>query len=346
MRVLVVKLGAMGDVIMSLTMITALRASEPTAHLTWVVGGASRPILELVDGVDEIICVDERHMLRGGLVERVRALSGLWSRIAGRSFDLVVTGHVDRRYRILSAPVFARARRAFAPIPGRYHGHEYARLISNCDGPSIQNYRLPEIAQRLPPPPFERRAGRPVIVLAPGGARNVLRDDPLRRWPVEHYAALARALVDDGSTVVVIGAPHERHIAEMFAEVAVIDLIGRTSFPELAATIRTADVIVTHDSLALHVAHLTRTPTVALFGPTVPTEKVPSATSVGHLSPIRVIWGGGQLPCRPCYDGKNYFACQSNACMRELSIEEVLASLRELLRDRPKLQSSRQVTDR
>jgi heptosyltransferase II len=337
MRVLVVKLGAIGDVIMSLTIVSALRAQRPAAHLTWIVGRTSRPILELIDGIDAIVEVDEQRLFRGGMLVRASEILAVWRRVAGKSFDLVITGHPDPRYRLLTLPVSAAARRGFArqgrdgPLPGRMHSHEYARLVSGSDGPDAPVYQLPVIARRLPPAPFKRDHGDRVVVLASGGARNVMRDDPLRRWPVRSYAALAQALVSRGYTVVLVGAPHDRSILPEFAGVPVIDLIGRTTLPELAATFGASDVVVTHDSLALHMAGLARTDVVALFGPTSPAEKVPTISGgAGLAGRVRVIWGGEHLACRPCYDGRSFYDCKSNKCMSEIAVSDVLAAVEEI----------------
>jgi heptosyltransferase-2 len=115
----------------------------------------------------------------------------------------------------------------------------------------------------------------------------------------------------------------------------VIDLVGRTTLAELAAVFRSADAVVTHDSLALHMAGLVRTGIVALFGPTSPLEKV-AVASVGADSAerIRVIWGGAHLACRPCYDGRRYYDCRANRCMSEITVDEVLLALEEIFRVR------------
>jgi len=330
MRVLVIKVGAIGDVIMSLTMISALRVLHPDTHLTWVVGKTSQPILDWIEGVDTTIVVDEQRLLAGRFDSRLRETLRLWRALAGKSFDLVVTGHSDPRYRLLSAPVRTRARRSFArgtragPLPGRYHGDEYARLISDLDGPATLRYELPRIVRPLPAPPLERDGKAPIVVLAPGGARNVLRDDALRRWPLESYVELARTLIRSGYRVLLTGAADEKALADGFSSLPVTDLIGRTSLPELAAIFQSARVVVTHDSLALHLARLVRTAAVALFGPTSPWDKVPDETQV------RVLWGGAALPCRPCYDGVNYFSCPSNICMRTISADQVARAVCEL----------------
>jgi heptosyltransferase-2 len=340
LRVLIVKLGAMGDVIMSLSMISALRSLDPRAHVTWMVGKGSRALLELVDCVDRLVVLDETRLLRGALPGRIREVATAWRSVCGESFDLVVTAHRDRRYRILAAPVRARERRSFShsgrsgPIPGRYHGNEYARLILGQDGPGNRQYALPEIARVLPPVPFERSGKDSIVVLAPGGARNVLRDDPLRRWPVEFYAEVARRELARSRQVVLVGGEGDVQLRPCFAGLPLVDLIGRTSVPELVATVRAANVVVTHDSLVLHLAQLARAPIVALFGPTSPSERMcaPPMQHAGGRRESSILWGGAHLPCRPCYDGLNYARCPVNKCMHDLSPEMVTEAIEQVIR--------------
>lgn len=329
MRVLIVKIGAIGDVVMGLSMLPAIRDIDRSAHITWVVGKGSKPILELVAGVDKIVMVDEARLFRGPPLGRVAELAKAWRRLAGRSFDIVATAHSDWRYRALSALSFAGTRRSFsrrgpcAPIPGRYLAWECVRLISGRDGPDTPRPGLPVISQSLPPPKVERMPGETIVVLAPGGARNILRDDPLRRWPVSSYVELAKLLIGNGCRVVLVGGTADLDMKAPFAGLPVTDLIGGTSLPELTSTLRAADVIVTHDSLALHLGVLLGKPVVALFGPTVPHERC-SVT----MAPVHVIWGGERLACRPCYNGRDFATCAANRCLMEIPPAEVFAAVR------------------
>jgi heptosyltransferase-2 len=166
--------------------------------------------------------------------------------------------------------------------------------------------------------------GGRVVALAPGGARNVLADDALRRWPIRRYGQLAERLRGDGHTVVLTGGPGDEWVREeMPGAGACVDLIGRTSVPELIGVLSAADVVVTHDSGPLHLALMAGVPLVALFGPTNPAEKVPRGGDT------TVLWGGDGLACRPCYDGRTYAVCSSRACLRQIDVVGVHRAVNE-----------------
>lgn len=302
-RVLFIKIGAIGDVVMALSVLDYLKEE----NLTWVVGKGAFPLLEKLGDKMEVIPIDEEKLLRGSFREKIFSLFKIWRRLGFRSFDLVLTGHRDRRYGWISRWVRARERRSFEAVPGRYHGDEYVRLLTGndvgpqkrfCNGFSLEN-----------------RGG---IILAPGGAKNVLADDAQRRWPVEYYVTLAKALIERGNEVVLTGAASDAWVLPAFEGLGVVNRIGELSLVELLEVYARAEVVVTHDSGPLHLARLVDAPVVALFGPTNPFEKTVQSDK------LCVLWGGEHLACRPCYDGKRYASCQRNECMWSLQPEFVL----------------------
>lgn len=336
-RALIVKLGAIGDVAMALPMVTALRAQYPGCHIAWLCGAAAHPLLACVGAVDELIDADDRALLAGSRREKAAATIDLWRRLAGRRFDLVLTAHSDPRYRRLTQPVRATVRRALAAgpgnrgiVPGRYHGDEYVRLVTGQD-----DYR----AQSLPPPALDAalspalrsllaervRAGASLVALSPGGARNVARDNPLRRWPLSNYAALARLLDANGFAVALAGSESDAWTRVAFAGLPSIDLIGRTTLPQLVALFRTCAAVVSHDSGPLHLARLAGAPRVALFGPTDP------AAFLGDGERAVLLWPGKALPCAPCYDGREFAACADNLCMQRITPEAALDAVLALV---------------
>jgi heptosyltransferase-2 len=332
-KVLIVRLNAIGDIVMTLPLLEVLRSRYPAAQVTYVCGETVASIPRLLDRV-EVIAVDDRALLMGTFSEKVRALIDVWRRLFGRRFDLVLTLHFDWRFLLLSATALARERRRLnrsrgrrLPVPGRYDGAEYIRLLTEIDGPDAPPARLPELNLTLPNSLRQlfKNCTTPLVALAPGGAKNLVNDSPLRRWPLESYARLARELCRVGYRVAITGASSDAWVGTAFRHLEVIDLIGQTSLVDLLALYQHCSAVVTHDSGPLHFALLARVPTIALFGPISPHERVLAQPW------LRVIWGGAGLVCRPCFDGRHYAPCSNNRCMTEIDVELVAEAVEELV---------------
>ena len=344
MRILIVKLGALGDAIMATAGLIPLRERYEGAHITWLAGRSVTPVLRLVPEIDELIEVDDAAILTGGTLARARALIQVLGSLAGRRFDLVLTAHPDRRYALLTKTVRAGERRRFSwdgsgvPfIHGRHHCDEYVKLFTGAEDDCAVPPVFPAVSCELSPRHAGIRdpLGAPVVLLAPGGARNLLRSDALRRWPVDHYAALATSLHEEGVRCVLIGDKHDAWTRPHFSSLDLIDLIGETTLEELLAICQASDALVTHDTGALHLGRLAGVPQVALFGPTNPSRVAPSErhhrAGEAMNPPAITLWGGAGLSCRPCYDGVDYADCVDNACLREVSPRRVKEAVMQLL---------------
>jgi heptosyltransferase-2 len=333
--VLIVKLAAIGDVAMALPMITALRSENTQKHITWLCGTIAAPLLRCVDGIEDVIAIDEAAVLAGNRARKAQAVMAAWSALRGKRFDLVLTAHTDSRYRLFGAGVRATERRWLGErgarsrlVAGRYYGDEYVRLATEVDDGTARRFAPPPLRVELDRGVGERLArldARAPVALAPGGARNPGRDDPLRRWPVERYAEVARELVRRGRTVLLTGAPNDAWIRPAFEGIDVVDLVGATTLPGLVALYARCGVVVTHDSGPLHLARLSGAPLVGLFGPTSP------ASMLREDARTIALWPGAMLPCAPCYDGRNFAPCGDNVCMQHIGSNDVVARVDALL---------------
>ena len=337
MDVLVVKIGAIGDAVMALGALHWLKSTRPSVRITWVAGERIVPLLQVAGMVDRIVPVNEEALFGDSRIRALKAVMEVWKRLSGNRYDLALLGHRDRRYRILIPPGRCREIRRFGkiegraiPVSGRYHGDEYLRLLSGIDDFSMPVFSFPPLDLPGLDPVLEEILGpknRPWILLFPGSAKNHLREDPLRRWPIRHYVELADRMTARGYAVIVSGAKSDLWVRDYFKESKVTDLIGMTDLTALMGVISRADVVVAHDSGPLHLALLLMRPLLALFGPTDPKERLPRQKS----SSVLPIWKSQELPCSPCYDGVTYAPCRQNLCMEKITAQEVEEGIEQLL---------------
>ena len=328
--VLILKFGAIGDVIMLIPAAHALH--QRGFRVDWACSPSVAPILRLYPWIN-VLLADERTLLQGSPIRKLQALSALWRRLAGRRYTLVATLYYDPRYRLIGFPIRARRKlllsqtdRRYKLLPGRHHTDEYARILLDLPDTVRPSQLAPVQAPNLPASPLPR-TGQTRIVVAPAGARNLLRDDLLRRWPPELYVELTRLLLARNYEVVLIGGPDDTWISPSFAALPVTDLIGNLPLTQTLALLDAADLLVTHDTGPLHLAGITRCSIVTLFGPTDPHGRLP------HRPGTVALWGGAGFACRPCYDGRDFAPCPANDCMRQLTPQYVFAQIQSLLAD-------------
>lgn len=345
-RLLLVKFGAIGDVIMAIP--AAARMHALGYQVDWIASEQVAPILQLYPWI-QVLPVNESMLLRGTIAARTASMVRLWRRLWARvrehgAYDTIATLYYDRRYAALTLPLQARRKlllsrtdRRFMLLSGRHHTDEYERILTGRPDTVTPGQLAPVPAPGLPATALALSPGRPRIVLVPAGARNVLRDDALRRWPVEQYVSLARQLLSAGCEVILAGGPDDRWASPHFtsldreaAEGRIQDLIGTLSLVETLSLLDSADVTVVHDTGPLHLAGITRTAIVTVFGPTDPHGRLPQRANAVAL------WGGANFACRPCYDGRDYAPCSHNGCIAEVTPEIVQRQVHDLLaaRDR------------
>ena len=171
------------------------------------------------------------------------------------------------------------------------------------------------------------RDREPLIALAPGSVWAT------KRWP--SYDALAAQLASaygDGARIVVLGGNDDRALANAIGAAVhtaggpqVVDAVGRLSLLASAALLQRARVLITNDSAPLHLASAMNTPTIAMFGPTVP------GFGFGPLAERRRVVEEQGLVCRPC-DAHGPQRCPLGHwnCMRNISAERVVPLVRAL----------------
>ena len=296
-RIALVKLSSLGDVVHALPLAATLRAARPAAHLTWVVERREAAILREHPALDDVVVADTRRWRRarsaGALGATVREMYRLQRRLAAARFDVAIDAQGLIKSGVLVAATRAPVRVGFAravvrePLgslfttervtPPRTASHVVDQCLALLDALGISERRH---EFRLPSAPTAEafaeewlasvgiKPRHRLVVLNPGAGRAD------KRWPVAHFATLARHLVHDaGAHVVITWGPGEEDLARGIASAEPASGPGvvvapPTDLDTLLALLRRASVLVAADTGPLHLAAALDTACVGLFGPT------------------------------------------------------------------------------
>lgn len=314
-RILVVRLSAIGDVVVTTGLIPALRALYPQAHITWLVEPMSAPLLSANPRLDEVVVWPRAEWTRLWRERRwrelARAVKAFRLRLKARRFDLALDAQgllksalwcwisgAPRRISVLAREhsdwLMTETVQPRADDDRRLIGWEYRALIERLGGHPA-SFRLDlavSDAAREAARAFLGQQGvaatARVAVLCPFTTR------PQKHWFEDRWAALATALRADGYTPVMLGGPGDREAAERIAAAApgVVDLAGRLPLDQSVAVISDSRLVLGVDTGLTHMGSALGIPTVALFGSTRPYLEAGVPTTHVLYEP---------LPCSPCH---------------------------------------------
>lgn len=354
-RILIVKLWALGDILMATPLLTALKKQWPDCEITWLADTGYADILRDNPLLNEVIAFDagkwRRHFRRFQILAYGRMSRRLSQDLRRRGFDVVITLTAEKWWSVWfqAAPV------RIGLFPSEHPGgiaRLYTTAIPRSSEPRLHNsqhYLLPAAALGIPgthdehlvlgvspearqatrrfleaQPNFDPR--RPLVVLHPGASQAS------KRWPAQNFAAVASDL-QSRYNVVITGSPSERALAEAVqsalpsnAPPLLIAAGTLGDIRETVALIEMAAVVVTGDTSALHIASALQTPVVGLYGSTRPRDYAP------QFGP-RALLFDDTVPCAPCdlsdcpLKGDAHMQCQ-----RVITPQAVQTALNSLLR--------------
>jgi lipopolysaccharide heptosyltransferase I len=334
-RIALLKPSALGDIVHSLPVLTALRRRYPRAHITWVVNRSYEPLLRGHRDLNDTLPFD-RGASRAGWWAGAHSWARFLAELRRRRFDLVVDLQGLFRSGLMAAATGAARRVGLATAregaPWFYtdvvpvadfdavHAVDRYWLVAEAlgagDGPKEFHVPVPEDARRWA---REALGGRPRPWLALGpGSRWVTK-----RWLPEHFAALAvRAQARFGGTVLFVGGRDEAPLAEAVrARLAgpALDFTGRTALPQLAALLAEADAMLANDTGPLHLAVALGRPVVAPYTCTRVRLNGPYGAERGAVETT--------VACRGSYLKR----CPHMGCMAELTPDRLWPVLHEVL---------------
>lgn len=341
-RILVIKLSALGDVILSLPSLTSIRKVFPDAWISVLVGRKSRSIVRRSDAVDDVITFDEAARPRWANWWRMARI------LQREDFDCVVDLQNNRASHFLAYFSGARLRAGYANRKWDFFLNRRVPVPSSEVPPVEHQF---EVLKRIGIDTFEPRLqltpaesdarqigefldahwvapSQTLVGINPGASPRW----PTKKWPVENFARLCDELGRRNIRVVLTGSSDDAALAqELMAQTKnkPVNAVGRTTIPQLAALIRRCQVFVSSDSAPMHIAAAVNVPLIALFGPTDPRRHL--------VQPDRfqVFWK--EVSCSPCY----LRSCPiGHVCMKKITVQEVLDATLHFLGSAPAVLSA------
>ncbi|MBI2619571.1 MAG: lipopolysaccharide heptosyltransferase II [Ignavibacteriales bacterium] len=338
-RILVIQTAFLGDVILTLPLLQVLKDFFFEAEIDVVVVPRSAEVCRNHPAVHEIILYDKRNSQKGlaGLLELGRSLRK-------RRYDFAVVPHRSLRSALLPLLAGIPLRIGFKKSAGRllfskrvqYRKdlHEIERNLSLLGAIGIGEIgRTPpriypgnDSAERVTKFLTDHGSGptKPMVTIAPGTIWNT------KRWLKDRFAEVARALVNDGFQVLLVGGAEDaglcREIQTLAGSDQILSSAGTFSLLESAEAIRRSRIMISNDSAPMHLAVAVGTPVVGIFGATVP------AFGFAPYGSNDVVVETRGLRCRPCsVHGGDRCPIETFECMLNISADRVFAKALEVL---------------
>ncbi len=376
-HILVIRLDLIGDLVLSLTVVRALKRTYPEAEIDLLAIPASAKVAQFDPNLSEIITYDPNVWRRPKALfqpKNWRAASELRRKLRARHYDLAVSVYANWAA-ILAVFSGAKRRVGYGPegypgfmtdsvpggVPGRWrhwapldnkHEVDYCLALAQASGATITPAdRIPrlyvdeqtrqEVEQLLLQEGFQPH--KPVIACHINS-----NNGQSKRWPIPYWATLIDRLIrEEGAQVVLTGAkgdlPQIENVTLRMSEqpINLINLAGKTSLTQLAALLQRADLLISGDSGPLHMGVACGTPIVGIYGPTNPSLG-------GPVSPDATVLRS-EIWCSPCYNAKDTADCRfyTTQCMKNITPSQVFEVVHtKLLRNKQQKEAQQAMPDR
>ena len=327
MRILIAQTSFLGDVILSTPLITALHEKYPGCEL-WMMTTVLASDLVARDPLLKGVITFDKHKSDAGIKGLIRTAN----RLKSYKFDIAYA--VQRSFRtalllrLAGIPqIIGFKKKSLVPLlysKCRYRPPKKHDVLRNLalveDNPTTGEMRLfaPEELQ----PKLQSILSNPrdKVVIAPGSAWET------KRWNASGFREVALECLKRGMLPVIIGSQSESDVANEVAGIEAVNLAGQISLSETIALVKASKLLITNDSMSLHMGSALKVPTVAIFCATTPDF----GFGPWH-NKAEVVEAKG-LPCKPCArHGSRVCPNGTLACIKQVTSKMVIEAMDRVL---------------
>lgn len=332
-KILVVRMRHLGDVLLTTPVFTHLKKALPHAQIDAFINQESLPMLDGHPDISNYFLYDRKTLKSLGPIKKNFRELSLLRQVRKQNYDLVLNLTEGDRGALIA--LFSRAPIRIGFDPGRSGFFAkrkiFTHLVKICPNPRHTVERQLDVLRCLGIfPPYEERD---LFLHIPTPTHESMQSTygndfilihPVSRWmfkspPASFFINLIQQLQERGEKVILSGGtdPEGLHMIDTIQKsVQVTSVAGKTTLKELGALIQLSKLLITVDSVPLHMASALKAPTIALFGPSSDINWGPWKNPHAHTLSARV-------SCRPCYmDGCG--GSRISDCLSMISPSDVL----------------------
>jgi lipopolysaccharide heptosyltransferase II len=345
-NILVIKLSAIGDVLMAIPSFEAIKKKYPQAQISLLIGNWSKDAVKNNPYIDELIAIDENIFWE----KRLFKLTGLFFLLKKKKFDIVYVMHWSNLFNFFVFLLGVKERIGFDRLgKGRfltkktpffegdttYTVYKYLSLVDDnirqYTG-KINLYLTSEETRSADNmlSDYGLNVQGYIIGIAPGGGVNPKTKMPIKRWPAKYFSQTAKKIISELHVpVILFGSDKDMDICSSIEKnsgqnTLLVNLCGKTDLRQTAALLKKCQIVISNDSGLMHLAIAGGSRTISLFGPTPPWDKLPADD--------KHVYFYKNLPCSPCYKDGKFPDCQAISCLEAITPEEVFQKVKELLK--------------
>jgi lipopolysaccharide heptosyltransferase I len=354
LKILIVRLSAIGDVVHSLPILHSLRRKFPDAYIAWAVEDKAAQILINNPLLDHVYVLNKQKWKSYGLTfKTIKEIFSLIRSIRAEKFDIAID--LQELFKSAFVTFLSSAKRRIAHDKTR----EFAQLFANeklpyhdifdPDKMIIERYLEPaqylgapvdEVKFSLPPLKEETKAYVDELLKDIDKTKPVIIFAPATIWPTKHwlesYWAELLDMMAENNNIIFIGTWQNNALINKITSLAKTDkflsLVGKTALFDLIELFNRSDIVIAPDTGPMHIANATDKPVIiSMFGSTSYKRSAPYGEKHVALS--------ATLPCQPCFKRQ----CPKEAkmeCMKKITPDMIFQIVNQKLNFRANFQSS------
>ena len=344
-KILVIKFFGMGSILLMSPMLKGIKTLFPNAQVTLITFRSNIEFCNLIEEIDRVLPFDKNSIF-SFFKDTFKYLFMMWKEKPTIVIDTEFFSNYTSLFSLLT----------FAPVRTGYHlrqvsrGHHLThKVLLNTHhhitytmyhlvaalGAKFERVDFSELGLKKPDVEemqsvyrkLELKEGSSIVVINP----NASSLSYLRRWPPDYFASLTSKLAQKYPkySFVFVGSKNEfefvQQIVEQIKSPGIINSAGLFSISEYCALLNKANLIITNDSLPVHIASAYKTNVVVFFGPETP-------RFYGPLNPNSLSFFE-DIPCSPCliaFNNKAESYCQDNICLQKITPEKAFLQIEQL----------------